>query len=182
MRRMQLQQLETGLHCASRGIGMVLHDPRDLLARQLDRHTPAWGPGNTRGSDHRRLRYYALRATMPELKTGQGAFRAHRLRNICQAGDHPVVVRPKLCVKRAAAGIVGERDFDDDQSGATRGACPVVFDVLSCRAAVRVGIHGAHRRLHDAIAKRETADVDREAQRWKQRRWTLAGCGSRSFG
>jgi hypothetical protein len=42
----------------------------------------------------------------------------------------------ELCVKCAAAGIVGERDLDDDQPRLARCAGPVVLDVLSRRTAI----------------------------------------------
>ena len=175
MRRMQLQQLETGLHCAPCRIAVVLHDSRDLLTRQLDRHPLSRRPRNSRRSECRRLRYDALRTAMPELEAGHGAFRAHRLRDVGQPGDHPIVMGTELCVKCAAAGIVGERDLDDDQPRPARCAGPVVLDVLSRRTAICIGIHGAHGRLHDAIAKRDAADADRKTQSRKQQRRTIVG-------
>src|ERR1700730_10006272 len=73
------------------------------------------------------------------------------------------------------AGIVGERDLDDDQPRPARCAGPVVLDVLSRRTAICIGIHGAHGRLHDAIAKRDAADADRKTQSRKQQRRTIVG-------
>ena len=173
VRRMQLNELEAGRHCAPRGIGMVRHDARDVRARQRDRHPLSRRPGNGRWSDQRRFRYDALRAAMPELQAGHRAFRAHRLRNVRQPGDHAIVMGPKLRMKCAAAGAVGERDLGNDQPRTAGGAGAVVFDILPRRTAIGMRIHRTHRRLHDAIAERDAAEADCATERREQRQRTV---------
>src|SRR5262245_57200918 len=63
----------------------------------------------------------------------------------------------KLRVERTAAGVVRERDLDDNEGSAAGGTGPIVFDVLPRDASIGRGIHRAHRTLHKPIAKDVTA-------------------------
>jgi hypothetical protein len=107
---------------------------------------------------------------MSELQPRYCAFGSNGFRNVGKARDHPIVVRAELGVESTTPAIVGERDFYDHKSCTARCAGSVVFNILPCRAAVRCGIHGAHRRLNHAISKTHAANLHVAAESRKARR------------
>ena len=130
MRRMQLEQLEAGLHRAPRGISVVLHKPRDFLAREFDGYALAGSPSNGGRSHYGGFRHHPLRTAMSELQPRYCTFGSDGFRNVGKARDHPIVVCAELGVESTTPAIVSERNFYDHKSCAARRAGSVVFNIL----------------------------------------------------
>jgi hypothetical protein len=111
-----------------------------------------------------------LRAAMSELQPRYCTFGSDGFRNVGKARDHPIVVCAELGVESTTPAIVSERNFYDHKSCAARRAGSVVFNILPRCAAVRRGIHGAHRRLDHSVSKTHAANLHVAAESRKASR------------